>query len=444
MTGETGNITSGSTNNPTHTYETPGTYTVTISGDIQRLTFDDGGDKEKLLSIENWGGIQWTSMSRAFRGCSNLVVNASDAPDLTNVTLADMMFFGCSQFNQPIDHWDVSNLTNMSFMFTAASSFNQPLNSWDVSNVTTMSSMFSGALAFNQPLDNWDVSMVNFMPFMFSQADAFNQPINNWNVGNVSTMQSMFQGNNAFNQPLDNWDVSSVTNMTRMFSGTTEFNQPLGSWDVSSATSMQDMLNNTNLSIQNYDHLLTGWSTLSLQSNLFFGAFGLDYCTGEDGRNILINTFNWSISDGVLDCPPTISNLSPADDDTSVGASDNLVISFNEAVQGTGTGLIRIKNGVGTTKENFNLPDPNVTFSGNTITINPTSDLAYSSDYYMEISSGGIEDLTGNDFAGISDNTTWNFTTEDQPDLNPPTIISLSPADESTGVFSGWEFCDNL
>ena len=124
----------------------------------------------------------------------------------------------------------------------------------------------------------------------------------------------------------------------------------------------------------------------------------------------------------------------PPDDAINVGISDNLVIIFDEDVQGTGTGLIRIKNGVGTTKENFNLPDPNVTFSGNTVTINPTSDLDYGSDYYMEIPNDGIEDLAGNDFTGISANTTWNFTTEDAPDVTPPAVVTLNPANGSNDV----------
>lgn len=548
-----GNVTQSTLNNPTHTYSTPGTYTVTMFGDFQRLSFDDGGDKEKLLTIEQWGDIQWTSMDRAFRGCSNLVVNASDAPDLSSVTSMQMMFFGASSFNSSIDHWDVSNVTNMSFVFTAASSFNQPLNSWDVSSVTTMSSMFSSAPAFNQPLDNWTTTSLTNTSFMFSNADAFNQPINNWDVSEVIFMSNMFAGNNAFNQPLDSWDVSKVTDMTRMFNLASEFDQPLGSWDVSGVTLMNDMLNNTALSPSNYDDLLTGWSVLTLQNGVRLGASGVTYCNGASARLDIINNFSWIISDFGQNCPPSISTLSPPDDETNVsistdliitfdenvqtgsgnvflkrvsddlliqsysstddevtisgsevtinpvdlthstevyveieagafqdlsgndfeglnkpdwsftsedpdttpptisslapgddatnvGISDNLIMTFSEDVQGTGTGLIRIKNGSGTTKENFILPNPNVTFSGNTVTINPTSDLNYNSDYYMEIPNDGIEDLSGNDFAGISDNTTWNFTTEPIPDADPPTISTLTPSDDATSVGIG----DNL
>jgi surface protein len=43
----------------------------------------------------------------------------------------------------------------MGLMFFGATNFNQPLNAWNVSNVTNMSYMFYGALEFNQPLDAW-------------------------------------------------------------------------------------------------------------------------------------------------------------------------------------------------------------------------------------------------------------------------------------------------
>ena len=50
-----------------------------------RIYFNNGGDKDKLLTIEQWGTGHWTSMSSAFYGCSNLAGQASDAPDLSGV-----------------------------------------------------------------------------------------------------------------------------------------------------------------------------------------------------------------------------------------------------------------------------------------------------------------------------------------------------------------------
>jgi len=51
--------------------------------------------------------------------------------------------------------------------------------------------------------------------------------------------------------------------------------------------------------------------------------------------------------------------------------------------------------------------------------------------YYIQVADGALKDTANNSFAGIANNTTWNFTTVD---LTPPTIQSLSPLDNATGV----------
>ena len=298
-------------NNPTHTYATPGTYTVSITGDFPRIYFDNGGDKQKLLTIEKWGDIQWSSMEEAFYGCENLTI-AVDAgvPDLSNVTSMKSMFERCEvmnadlsawdvsnvedmqytfynayAFNGNISTWNVSNVTTFSYMFYEAVTFNQPLNSWNTSNVENMEGVFSETESFNQDLNNWDVSNVTTMYEMFDTADvfngdisswnvsnvenmeemfyaayAFNQDISGWNIANVENMQDMFNGAGVFNQDISNWNVSSVTNMHGMFSGADAFNQDIGAWNVSNVTNMSDMFR----SADNFDQELGDWDLTSI------------------------------------------------------------------------------------------------------------------------------------------------------------------------------------
>jgi len=78
----------------THTYSTPGTYTVSISGSFPRMVFEENTDNLKILSIDQWGGNQWQSMGGAFKDCENLEGNAVDTPDLTDVTDMSHMFDG--------------------------------------------------------------------------------------------------------------------------------------------------------------------------------------------------------------------------------------------------------------------------------------------------------------------------------------------------------------
>lgn len=229
----------GVTTTITHSYDIPGTYTVTVSGTFPRIYFNNEGDKLKILSVEQWGTGEWDYMFAAFSGCSNLVINAVDSPDLSHVTTASNMFNSATSMNSDLNDWDVSNITDMGGMFYNATSFNGDISDWDVSNATTLSGMFGGASAFNQDISNWDVSNVTGMYAMFAEATLFNQDISSWDVSNVTSLSYMFR-NSAFNQDISSWDVSNVTSMVSMFNGS-DFNQPLNSWDVSQVTDMNTM-----------------------------------------------------------------------------------------------------------------------------------------------------------------------------------------------------------
>ena len=152
----------------THSYVTAGIYTVQISGTFPRIYFNNSGDRAKIKEITQWGTNPWSSMERAFYGCSNLSYTATDAPVLSNVTDMSSMFDNATAFNGNISSWDVSAVTNMSSMFDRAAAFNGDLNSWNVGAVTDMSYMFWNAAAFNGDLSSWDVSAVTSMSGMFS------------------------------------------------------------------------------------------------------------------------------------------------------------------------------------------------------------------------------------------------------------------------------------
>ena len=306
------------TGNSTHTYASAGTYTVKIRGNFPRIYFNNEGDKEKLLSVENWGAIAWTSMEAAFYGCSNLRINALDVPDLSGATSLAQMFKGAISLNDPIDTWDVTTITNLSETFSGAtdfnqslngwvttalenmdgtflqSGFNQPIDAWDVSNVNSMKetfaespfnqplpswittnvlsmdSMFANALDFNQDISAWDVSNVINMQGMFLNAESFNQPLNLWTPLAVETTEGMFSNTEVFNQPLDTWFVptSMVTNMSGMFTNAKAFNQPIGNWTVNNVTNMSNMFNGALA----FDQDLSAWQVAMVEDMSFMFA----------------------------------------------------------------------------------------------------------------------------------------------------------------------------
>jgi surface protein len=306
-----GSVTNINTSFRTITFPNPGTYRVTMTGTYPRIRFTGNQDAQKLLSVEQWGTNAWTSMWSAFEGCSNLVISATDSPNLSNVTSLQQMFTGAtsltgnfsnwnvstitnfsymfwdaSSFDSNISGWNVSNATDMTAMFDGASSFNQNISGWNVSNVTNMRSMFRRTNVFNQPLASWDVRNVTDMSAMFNQALAFNQPLNTWDVSQVLNMALMFEGATAFNGNITTWNVGSVTNMWNMFSGAVVFNQDLNAWDVSACISFQFMFSNAIA----FNGNIADWKLSSAQylHNMFEGASSFN-------RNISA----WNVS-GVL------------------------------------------------------------------------------------------------------------------------------------------------
>lgn len=287
--------------------------------------------------IGSWNTSKVTNMANMFHHASSFNQTLENW-DTSNVVLMDGMFYNASSFNQPIEGWNTSKVTNMAYMFYHASSFNQPLNNWDTSQVNVMMYMFSDASSFNQPLDNWDVSNVGEMGGMFSDAISFNQPLGNWETSSVDNMGAMFSGASSFNQPIGGWDTSNVRFMDNLFSDATDFNQNIGSWDVSSvyfmdwmfkyATSFSQDLSNwdvsnvqsmsgmfygVTISLSNYDSLLIEWSQLALQSDFTFHAGYSRYNSGtaENARNYIINTFSWTIYDGGVYSPVTLTLINP-------------------------------------------------------------------------------------------------------------------------------------
>jgi len=287
----------GEINKLRHTYPNAGTYTVKIRGDFS-IYFNNSKDKDKILSVEQWGNIKWKTMEKAFMGCSNLRINATDKPDLSNVTNMEFMFSfaeslnqslnhwdvsniinmkglfsNAKSFNQPLDNWDVSNVRDMSILFSSTKNFNQPLNNWDVSNIINMKGLFSNAKSFNQPLDNWDVSKVTNMSYMFAWADLFNQPLNNWNIANVENIKGMFDHAVSFNQPLNKWNTSKVINMERTFFDARLFNNSINDWNVSNITNMQNMFSGAlrfNKPLNNWDvHNLINMSKMFRMAESF-------------------------------------------------------------------------------------------------------------------------------------------------------------------------------
>jgi surface protein len=288
--------------NPVDGMCTSSQYGAMPNWDVSNVTEMNGAFFEAFSfdgDLTNWDVSSVTDMSFMFWKADAFNQDIGNW-DVSNVTDMHRMFGAAFEFNQDVGNWDVSNVTNIEGMFGAAYEFNQDIGNWDVSNVTNMSAMFSSAFAFNQDIGNWDVSNVTNMLGLFRRATWFNQDLSSWDVSNGTNMQAMFDGAETFNHDIGSWDVSNVTDMKWMFLDASSFDQDIGSWDVSNVLNMSQIFNNSNLSTENYDAILNGWSALNLQPSVELGAVGINYCDGAQARQVIINNFGWDIDDAGL------------------------------------------------------------------------------------------------------------------------------------------------
>lgn len=135
---------------------------------------------------------------------------------------------------------------------------------------------------------------------------------------------------------------------------------------------------------------------------------------------------------------PTILSTIPADNATGVSVTVSPSIMFNESVVfGTGLITLRENNGGWADLETFDVAtevgtgNGQVSIADAVLTINPTASLTSGREYAIRIAATAIDDVAGNSFAGVTDDTTISFTAAD---VVAPTISSTSPTDNATGV----------
>ena len=150
-------------------------------------------------------------------------------------------------------------------------------------------------------------------------------------------------------------------------------------------------------------------------------------------------TFNFRTTD---DVSPTFNNLEsiPTDNATEIATATTIVIDFSENIK-KGTGNITLRDVTGASNfEVFDVSTATATSSpisgalgilNDKLYINPTNVFAINNQYALQIASTVIKDISNNSFAGITNETTFNFTTKD--DINP-IFTSVTPTDNATGV----------
>ncbi|MFY9993694.1 MAG: cadherin domain-containing protein, partial [Leclercia sp.] len=121
---------------------------------------------------------------------------------------------------------------------------------------------------------------------------------------------------------------------------------------------------------------------------------------------------------------PVLTSSTPQDNVGSVATGANLTLTFSENVLAGSGHITLINDSNGSLNKVIDITDSSqVSISGNTVTVNPTTDLAAGANYHVQIDSGALHDAAGNDYAGISTSTGLNFTTVSAGMGDPSTVV---------------------
>jgi methionine-rich copper-binding protein CopC len=189
---------------------------------------------------------------------------------------------------------------------------------------------------------------------------------------------------------------------------------------------------NTNNTVMSYTSAGAAKSTYQAYDLLALAwIYGTDGLRGSYGYNST-NGPSLTSGGGTDTTAPTVTSFTPTDGTTGVATSSDIVLVFSETIA-RGTGSILIKTDTGVTIETFNAAtSTRLSFSGSTLTIDPTSDLSSNTHYSITFAAGTIKDTAGNSYAG---STSYDFTTAASDDYagNTSTTGTISIGGSTTG-----------
>ncbi len=133
---------------------------------------------------------------------------------------------------------------------------------------------------------------------------------------------------------------------------------------------------------------------------------------------------------------PALTSLSPANGSTTALPTANLVLGFSKSVTRDAGSILIKKASDDTLVESIDVASSQVTGSGSSsITIDPSATLDEGTTYYVTVPGTAFKDGSNNYFNGISDSTTWRFTTSD---VTAPAITNLASSVATTTATITW------
>ncbi|GAG35193.1 unnamed protein product, partial [marine sediment metagenome] len=102
--------------NFTHIYADADDYQIKITGIFSTIYFNNTGDLNATISVENWGDVGWNRLDSAFFGCLNLTtITATDGQNLSGAGQCGSAFRGAGLTALDTSTWDTTNAQDIAF-----------------------------------------------------------------------------------------------------------------------------------------------------------------------------------------------------------------------------------------------------------------------------------------------------------------------------------------
>lgn len=247
---------------------------------------------KKFMEMKQWGGRLKLGNTEGyhFSGMINMVITATDSPDMSTQTNMDGSFQNCQGFQ--VSSSSVSNL-----------------NSWDWSHVLTSFGTFQGAsVGFSNTLSLNASSSASFGRFI---PGGYGGDVRLINTSSGQDLEAMLTGwNNLGDYGLNGLISQAATNISRLLENVFSFTYDGdGFWDndFRNVQFADDIIGSSEaFSTSNYDLFLEALYNQSVINGLQFGVtwgFGQSKYTafGEAYRALLITNYSLTFNDGGLE-----------------------------------------------------------------------------------------------------------------------------------------------
>jgi hypothetical protein len=287
-------------NEQTITLPSSGVYELRVipkAAGFDKLRFDNGGDKDKLLKILQWGlyGVNQPNQERAFLGCLNLSELADGGAWFDVVTDGGLMFLNASLTALPSD-MNLSVLDTASRMFENNSLTSLPTG-MQLDNLTIGINMFEDNSLTALP-ENMNLSSLINGSRMFLSNSITSLP-NDIELPLLTNGFNMFRGNSITSLP-NGMELPLLNDGNSMFRDNNLTTLPTG-MELPNLNNGGSMFLGNTINTTRYSQLLIDLEANNPNNNVAFDGGNSQYnAAGQTARNALIAR-GWTITDGGLE-----------------------------------------------------------------------------------------------------------------------------------------------